>query len=457
MSAKHSKIIYLDYAAATPIDEKVLKMVISSGKHFFANPSAIHSEGVLSRESVNEARIKIASLTNTHKDEIVFTGSGTESDALAILGVVNNYRNKIEGKQIPHIITSVIEHPAVLLNFKLLEKEGKAEVTYIKVDELGFVSPKEIKDALKENTILVSIMYANNEIGTIQPIQEIAKVIRHFKKEKGKTGKHEFREHGYFSAEKFLVLEPSLSQAPLNSCFPVFHTDACQAMNYLFTENIEKLGVDLLSFNSSKIYGPKGVGVLYKKRSVELSPLYSGGGQEFGLKSGTEDVAGISGVALALEIASKMKKKESARLIKLRDYGINKLLKLSSNSSKDLNNGFQIILNGDSKNRLPNNINISISGISSELLVIELSAKGIMVSSKSACKSGDTDESYVIEALHSFSPRQDLGDLSARQDIADLAEDGSLRISLGRETKKSDIDALVSSLKLILAKYEKWK
>jgi cysteine desulfurase len=235
-------------------------------------------------------------------------------------------------------------------------------------------------------------MYANNEIGTVQPIEECAKVIRRFRKEH-------------------------------NSTYPIFHTDAAQAMNYLFTENIEKLGVDLLSFNSSKIYGPKGVGVLYKKRSVNLAPIYAGGGQEQGLRSGTENVAGIVGVAHALEIANKMKAKESARLTKLRDYGIEKLRKLSTVS------GYDIILNGDKANRLPNNINISIPGISSELLVIELSAKGIMVSARSACKSDEPDD----------------------------ASSGVLRISLGRGNKKGDIDYLVKSLKGILAKYKAYK
>ncbi len=239
------------------------------------------------------------------------------------------------------------------------------------------------------------------------------------------------------------MFEPSLSQGTslpdyLPDPYPVFHTDACQAMNYLFTENIEKLGVDLMSWNSSKIYGPKGVGVLFKKRSINLAPIYSGGGQESGLRSGTENVAGILGVALALQKATEMKATESARLTQIRDYGIEKLLALADSTD------YKIILNGDRVHRLPNNINISVSNISSELLVIELSARGIMVSAKSACKSDDPDESYVIAALNSA------------QGLTPDPTSGSLRISLGRATTKSDMDYLVKSLKEILEKYSKY-
>jgi cysteine desulfurase len=399
---KSKKSVYLDYAAATPIDENVLK-VMASCDLLFANPSAIHSAGVKAHALIENARKSIAQCMFAHSDEIIFTGSGTESDALAIIGTVRAYK-----KGRPHIVTTNIEHPAVLENCRMLERNGEAEVTYVKVNANGIIEIKEIKDALKDNTILVSIMYANNEIGTVQPIMEIAKVIRHFRKSN-------------------------------NTNLPLFHSDACQAMNYLPTENIEKLGVDLLTFNSSKIYGPKGIGVLYKKRGVVLELLYQGGGQEFGLRSGTENTSAIVGIAQALEETNKIKEKESTRLIKLRDYGIEKLLKLSKNS------GYEIILNGDEINRLPNNINISISDISSELLVIELDAKGIEVSAKSACKSDEPDESYVITALRQA------------QGIPINTTDGSLRISLGRQTKKSDIDALVTALADILKKYKEWK
>jgi cysteine desulfurase len=237
-------------------------------------------------------------------------------------------------------------------------------------------------------------MYANNEIGTIQPIEDIAKEIRHFKKGPKRT-----------------VLD--------SSNFPLFHTDATQAMNYLDISNIEKLGVDMMSFNGSKIYGPKGIGALYTKRGVKISPVYTGGGQELGLRSGTENVASIAGFARALEITNKTKEKEVERLTNLRDYAIEKLLNIKVGE-------YKIILNGSKEARLPNNINISISDISSELLVIELDAKGIEVSSKSACKSGD-DNGHT------------------------------LRITLGRPTTKAHLDKLISVLTKILEKYSKWK
>lgn len=376
--------IYLDFASATPLDKRVLKIMSSYNQDFFANATSIHSSGVKVRNIIEKSREDIAKSINAHSDEIIFTGSSTESNAIAILGIVNNF--KLNNKIIPHIITSEIEHPAVLENCKMLEERGEAEVTYIKVDEGGIINPKDIKEAIKENTILVSIMYANNEIGTIQPIEDIAKEIRHYKK---------------------------ISK---QNIYPLLHTDATQAMNYLDTTNVEKLGVDMMSFNSSKIYGPKGIGILYVKRGVNISPIYSGGGQEFGLRSGTENVASIAGFALALQITNKMKEKEVARLTKLRDYAIEKLLNIKVGD-------YKIILNGSKKMRLPNNINISISGIISELLVIELDANDIEVSSRSACKSGE-DNGHT------------------------------LRITLGRSTTKAYLDKLIFVLTKILEKYK---
>jgi cysteine desulfurase len=436
----NKKEIYLDYAGATPIDKQVLKKMSLTEK-FFANPSAIYESAGKAKNIIEEKRQEIAKIINAHSDEIVFTGSGTESNALAILGVINNYelarrrgglriknyesgiKNEKKEYIIPHIITSKIEHPAVLENCKMLEDKGQVEVTYLSVDEEGLISLNELKESLKENTILVSIMYANNEIGTVQPIEEIAKIIRRFKK-----GKQE-------APQGLALREPKARPFP---ALPVFHTDACQAMNYLFTKNIEKLGVDMMSFNSSKIYGPKGIGALYKKRAVDIGPLYYGGGQEFGLRSGTENISLIVGFAEALRITDSLKEKENNRLTEIRDYGISKLLSLSEIS------GFKIMLNGHREKRLPNNINITVTGISSELLVIELSALGIFVSEKSACKSSDDNKSYVIGAIRKSCSRSN-------------REEGSLRISLGRMTSKKDMDTLYKNLKKILEKYNKIK
>ncbi len=441
MNILRKKDIYLDNAACTMVDLNIVKKINKIEKKLFANSSGIHKMGLYSLNVLNESRISVARNLNAHKDEIFFAGSGTESVAIAILGTIYNFHEKNPNSKIlPHIITSNIEHSAVIENCRLLEKRKQAEITYIACDENGIVNPKDIKKALKENTILVSIMYANNEIGTIQPIQEIAKEIRYFKKNRNIGKDIATEEHGYFSTEKFLVLEPSLSQVTsVSTSFPVLHTDACQAMNYLFTENIEKLGVDMMSFNSSKIYGGNGIGCLYKKRSVEISPVYGGGGQENNLRSGTENVAGVLGLSLALEITNKIKDKESARLIKIRDYAIEESLSLSVSS------GYEIILNGSKENRLPNNINISVFGISSELLVIELDAKGIMVSERSACASDQEGSSHVIRALR-----------SAQNKKVDETS-GALRITLGRQTIKKDIDTLVKNLSQILEKYKKWK
>lgn len=412
MKLKKGNDIFFDYAGSTPLDKNVFKKMSFYEKDFFANPSAIYSKGILVRDVIDFSREKIAKLINAHFNEIIFTSSGTESNAMAILGIVKNYELKIQSQKlekiIPHIITSKIEHPSVLENCKMLESTGAAEVAYINVDKNGIIDLEEFRKSLKDNTILVSVMYANNEIGTIQPIQEIAKIIRHFRKEK-------------------------------SIVYPLFHTDACQAINYLYTDNIEKLGVDLLSFNSSKIYGPKGVGVLYKKRSVNLSPIYMGGGQEFGLRSGTESVPLIYGIAMALQITNQIKNKEVSRLTEIRNYAILKLLSLPIYSK------YKIILNGDKKERLPNNINISITGISSELLVVELSERGIYVSEKSACHSMDDNISYVIKAIRKVCKRN-------KDEI-----DGSLRISLGRNTIKKDIDIFIKELSKILLKYKDWK
>lgn len=382
----------MDHASAAPLDTQVF----SAMKGFLggndANPGALHAGGVAARKAVEEARGKVAQVLGSMKEEIIFTGSATESNNLAIHGILE-YASAVS-----HIITTNIDHPSVLEACRHLEKLKKAEVTYVPVEPSGLVDPKKIKEAIKKNTVLVTVAYANSEIGTIQPITDIAKEIRHFRRIN-------------------------------NTRFPYFHIDAAQAMNYLPVK-VDKLGADLMSFNSSKIYGPKGAGVLYKKRSVSLAPLMFGGNQEYGLRPGTENVAGIVGLATALEIADKMKEKESERLVGLRDYFISAIRKRFKN----------IIINGDETRRLPNNINISVPGIESDLLVIELDAKGIAVSAKTACKSDDPKESYVVSAIRP----------------ASKGEEGSIRFSLGRSTTKADIDYALAALRDILAKLKKW-
>jgi len=385
-----------------------------------ANPGAIHELGVKEKNKLEEARRIIAKILKVRETEIIFTSGATESNNLAILGLIQNFKK-------PHIITTNIEHASVFQVCKYLEKTKQAEVTYVPVEANGIVNPKKIKEALKLNTVLVSVMYANNEIGTIQPIKEIAKEIRHWKK-----GRESFLEPGYFSAEKFLVLAPSRSQVSKKLSLPFFHTDATQAVNYL-PISVPQLGVDLMSFNSAKIYGPKGVGVLYVKKNVPIRKIMFGGDQEFGLRPGTENVALSVEFAKAFQVVEKIKEKEIKRLTKLRDYFFAKLSKMPFDI-------FDIKFNGDLKNRLPNNVNITIPNIPSDLLVIELSARGIMASAKSACKSGDGKASYVIKAIH--------------PEIKET--NGSLRFSLGRQTTKADIDYTIKSLSEILTKLKKW-
>ncbi len=389
-SVNRSKTVYLDYASATPVLDVVSKNMQKIAKKYFANASAIHTLGVETKKLLENERRAVADNFSAHSDEIVFTSGATESNNLAILGLVSIFK----GKPV-HVITTNIEHASVLEVCKYLEQNKIAEVTFVEVQPNGVVDPKDIKKAMRENTVLVSVMYANNEIGTIQPIREIAKEIRHFNKINNK-----------------------------NVCF---HTDATQAINYLDI-NVERLGVDMLSMNAAKIYGPKGVGVLFKKRNIKLASVLKGGDQEFGLRSGTENIVSIVGLSQALSVVCKTKDKESKRLAVLRDLLVSHL-KFGG-----------IILNGDESERLPNNVNITVPHIPSDLLVIELSARGVMASSKSACKSGDGKASHVIRAIN--------------KNIQDT--DGSIRFSLGRDTSRADIVYTVKALKEILTKLEKW-
>jgi cysteine desulfurase len=324
----------------------------------FANPSAIHDLGVKTTKILEDSRKYVAQVLDARPSEIIFTGGATENNNLAIMGIVKNTQ-----KIFPHIITTNIEHPSVMEICKYLEKRKQAEITYVGVEKNGIIDPRKIKKALRPNTILVSVMYANNEIGTIEPIKEIAKEIRHYKKHNKNR-----------------------------SIFPILYTDATQAINYL-PINVLKLGVDMLSFNGDKIYGPKDVGVFYIKKNTPLSKIMFGGNQEFDIRPGTENLASIAGIVEALKITEKIKEQESKRLIKLRDYFIRKLM---SKTVFDIG----IKINGDLTERLPNNINITIPKIPSDLLVLELSARGIYISEKSACKSGEKKGSYVIEAIN---------------------------------------------------------
>jgi len=311
------------------------------------------------------------------------------------------FSKEAELLKLPHIITTNIEHPSVLETYKLLEKRKLAEISIVSVEKNGIVNPKKIKKEIKNNTILVSVMYANNEIGTIQPIKEIGREIKHWKK-----------------------MQQNLTPSPLSLIFPLFHADAVQAVNYLDL-NVEKLGVDLLTLSGSKIEDAGRVGVLYKKKSVVLVPVFGGGDQEQGIRPGTENLPEILKFAKALKQTEATKETEVKRLTLLRDYFIKKI---------------NLDLNGDLQNRLPNNVNITFPNIPSELLVVELSERGIMTSAKSACKSGEVGGSYVIKAICS------------KKD----SEIGGVRFSFGKETTQKDIDYTIKALSEILQKLKKW-
>ncbi len=418
--AKSNRKIYLDYAAGVS-----------------ANPSSVHEKGVEAKKKLQNARKKVADVLGCQPMEIIFTSGGTESNNLAIFGVVWSFLEKYSF--LPHIITTNIEHPSVLEAFRMLEKRKLAEISIVPVEKNGIVDPKKIKKEIKENTIFVSVMYANNEIGTIQPIKEIAKEIRYFKKQSGKL-------EGFFRSSDPRVPIPARPFKNLQ-VFPLLHVDAVQAVNYLDL-NVEKLGVDLLSLSGSKIEGAGRVGILYKRRTVLLLPIFGGGDQENGLRPGTENLPEILKFSSALKSIQKNKEKEAKRLVTLRNYFFEKLQKVSrtgldKNMSKPVFDTGMII-NGDLENRLPNNINITFPKIPSELLVIELSAKGIMASAKSACESSRKEGSYVIDAIRS--PGNQVSG----------TEIGGLRFSLGKKTTKADIDYTVKTLSQILQKLKKW-
>ena len=385
------KRIYLDTAASTPVDPRVVKAMTPFLSSSFGNPLSLHREGTEAQTALETARKSIAEILGAHADEIVFTSGGTEGDNLAILGVARGLLAKNKILKPGHIITTQIEHRAVLEACEKLEGEGW-EITYLPVDKEGLVDLKALKEALRPDTALVSVMYTNNEIGTIEPIREVAKILRHFRKEQKEER------------------------------LPYLHTDACQAPRFL-PLGVEQLGVDLMTINGSKIYGPKGTGALFVKRNTFIEPLVYGGGQERGLRSGTENVAGIVGMAKALEIAQAGREKESAKLSDLRGHFIESLAKLPG-----------VTINGSLAERLPNNVNVTLDGQFGELMVLRLDAKGIACSTGSACSAHHKDDSHVI--------------ISIGKTRADA--DNTLRFTLGHDTTKKDIDYTVKVIKEIL-------
>jgi cysteine desulfurase len=371
--------IYLDYAATAPVRPEVAKTMKPYFSERFGNASSIHGFGQQAQKATDEARRKVGDILNCKPLEVIFTGSGTEADNLAIQGVAKKFPNG-------HIITTAIEHKAVLETCQALEKAG-IKVTYIKPSREGMVSVEQIAKAITPKTFLVSVMYANNEVGTIQPIREMGLMLKKINQDR--------KQKIYF------------------------HTDAVQA-GTLLSLDVQILHVDMLTLSGHKLGGPKGVGLLYVRDGVPIQPIMYGGGQERGLRSGSLNVAGIVGLAAALEISQSYKVAETKRLSGLQKYLMAELKKLPN-----------ITLNGSLVGRLVNNINFSVDKKTSDELVIGLDRQGIAVSAASACAAGSIESSYVLQAMG----------------LSETRASSSVRVTMGYLTKKLDIVQLVKMLK----------
>ena len=370
---------YFDNAATTPVRKEVLDKMLPFFSENYGNPSSVYEIGARSKTYINEARKKVADAIGCDPKELFFTSCGSEADNWAIKGAA--FANRKKGN---HIITSAIEHHAVLHTLQYLEKQG-FEVTYLPVNEFGEISLDDLKNAIKYTTILITVMFANNEIGTIEPIEEIAKIAK---------------EHGI-----------------------LFHTDAVQAIGAVEID-VKKMGIDMLSMSGHKFNGPKGVGALYVRRGVKIDNFVHGGGQENGRRAGTENTPGIIGLAEAIEIATKNIPEKAKKISELRDYAIAEIEKRIPYCR----------LNGHRTKRLCGNINFSFEFIEGESLLLMLDIKGVAASSGSACTSGSLDPSHVL-----------LG-IGLKHEIAH----GSLRISLGYQNTKEEIDYLLDILPSIV-------
>lgn len=341
---KEKQIYYFDHNATTPIDNEVFKAVVPYYEQLYGNPSSSYYIGRQVRDKIENVRSSIANYFNINPEGVMFTSSGSEADNMIIKGIALG--NKDKGN---HIITTKIEHPAVLNTCKFLENNG-FEITYLDVKENGIIDTQELKNSIKDNTILISIMYANNEIGTIQPIQEIGQIA----KEKG----------------------------------IIFHTDAVQAIGEIRID-VQKLNIDCMSISGHKIYAPKGIGMAYIRPGIKFEPLIHGGSQEFHLRAGTENVIGIIALGKAIELLDKDIDNNNNKLIELKSYMINKIQ----------NNLTDYIINGDIDKRILNNINLSFKNIDGESLLLALDLDGICVSSGSACHSDLMEPSHVLRAI----------------------------------------------------------
>lgn len=387
------KRIYLDCAATTPVDPAVLAVMKPYFSRVFGNPMSIHSFGYEAGVAVEKAREQMADFLRCNSSEVIFTSGATESNNLAIKGLLRSFAPKY-GK--PHIITTQFEHHCVLETCLALEKNNEAEITYLPVYKEGVVKVADVKKAIKPNTVLVSIMYVNNEIGTVQPIAEIGKFLKIHKLKNKKL---------------------------------IFHTDATQAVNY-FDCDVNKLNVDLLSLSAHKIYGPKGAGALYIREGMPINRIQDGGEQEFKLRAGTHNVPGIVGLGAAVaQLTTGNSQLETKKILKLRDYLIEEVLREIPKS----------YLNGSLKFRSPSNANFRFDDVEGESVVLLLDKKRIAASTGSACSSSTLEPSHVLIALG----------------LKHEQAHGSLRLTLGKDTTKKEINYAISKLKDIIKKLRK--
>ena len=377
-------MIYLDHAAATPVDAAVFAAMQPYMTAEFYNPSATYLPAKAVRTALEEARGWVAHWLGARPTEVIFTAGGTEANNLAIQGVLRKFPNA-------SVVISGVEHDSVL------ETAQKFNCSVALVNEKGRVDIENLRSLITEETVLVSIMYANNEVGTIQPIRDIANIVREIREKRRETG----------------------------SILPLYlHTDACQAANYLDLQ-AARLGVDMMTLNGGKIYGPKQSGVLYVESHVQLEPLIYGGGQERGVRSGTENVAGAIGFAAALDAAQTLRKQETQRLSGLQHYTYGQISKKLRSAT----------VNGDQKHRLPNNVHITLAGTDNERVLLQLEAAGILAAAGSACSASNDEPSHVLRAMG----------------VSDVDARSSLRITMGRSTSQEDIDVLINALATILA------
>ncbi|MFA5187922.1 MAG: cysteine desulfurase family protein [Patescibacteria group bacterium] len=406
--------IYLDHSATTPLDPAVLKKMQPYLTDVFGNASSVHSFGQEAMKGVDWAREQLSKLFGCKIKEVIFTSGATESNNLALRGLVMAFRKKDDKKY--HIITSKIEHPAILETCQALAKEGLVELTYIGVNKLGLVEVEEIKKVIKDNTILVSIMYVNNETGVIQPIREVGKMLEKVNKSQ--------------KAKKPESQKPGLGQGGLNDVYNkiYFHTDAVQAVNYCKMQ-ADYLGADLITISGHKIYGPKGIGALYIKEGTPIKSITFGGHQEYNIRPGTYNVPGIVGLGAAVELVNNQSPIINDKIRELRD-------KLIAGIKKEIPD---IQINGDLENRLPSNANVSFLNAEGESMLLMLDMEGIAISTGSACASGSLEPSHVLRAMN----------------IPAETCHASLRFTLGKGTTEKEIDKVLEVLPKIVERLRK--